>query len=102
VTLLWTGSSETSGPLSPPLTITATQAQQGFNLYWRCLPSPDGVSTSMSVSISQGGQQFAWVGNVVQCGASGANYINTLHGGAFQVSVTAASAWTVRVLARKP
>jgi hypothetical protein len=56
----------------------------------------------MSVSISQGGQHFAWVGNVVQCGASGANYINTLHGGAFQVSVTAASAWTVRVLAHKP
>ncbi|MGZ6321445.1 MAG: hypothetical protein ACXWQR_19355 [Ktedonobacterales bacterium] len=101
--LLWAGSSEAKdGPLSPDLSITDRQAKQGVSLLWRCLPTPDGMDTSFSINIRQGNNRYAWVGNAIQCGGSGSNYINTLHGGTFQVEINAKGPWTVRVLARKP
>lgn len=103
--LVWAGSSDTQplSSLSPPLWLTARQASQGIALYWRCLPSPDGLPTAFSVNIEQDGNAFAWVGNVVHCGGSGANYITGLHGGVpFHLRITATGPWTVRVLAHTP
>lgn len=104
--LLWSGSGDgstsahVSPVLSPPLMLTAMQAQRGVTLSWRCSSAPSSVDAFLNISIRQGDNRAAWIGNTVQCGGSGSNFINTLHDGSIQVEVNATGPWTVRVLVR--